>query len=102
MRWRPSTSRPGARERDLPDRRRGLAILQLERPRRQLEHGTAERDRPGRDHQQVAFVAVQGGDILGERCEPIVMEPSALAVDQQRGADLHHDAAEIGERWKLA
>ena len=94
--------RPGAGERDLPDRRRGLAVLELERPRRQPEHGTAERDRPGRDHQQVALVARQRGDVLRKRCQPIMMEPSALAVDQERGADLHHNAAEVTERWKLA
>src|SRR5258707_13073948 len=30
------------------------------------------------------------------------MQPSAFAVDQERGADLHHDAAEVGQGWELA
>ena len=48
---------PGARERDLPDGGGGLAVLQLERAARQLQHGAAERDRAGRHHQHVALLA---------------------------------------------
>ena len=59
--------RPGARERDLADGGRGLAVLELERARRQLEHGAAERDGAGRDHEDVALLAVQTGDVLGQR-----------------------------------
>ena len=67
---------PGARQRDLADRRGGLAVLELERPFRQLEHGAAERDRAGRNDDDVALVLVQLGDVLRQRGEPRLFEPA--------------------------
>ena len=61
---------PGARQRDLADRRGGLAVFELERTCRQLEHGAAERDRAGGDDQHVALVAVELGDVGGQRRKP--------------------------------
>src|SRR5579863_5128817 len=41
---------------------------------------------------------MQGRDVLGERGEPLLLHPPGRRIDQKRGADLHHDAAEVGER----
>ena len=43
------------------------------------------------------FSLVQGGDIGGERIEPVALEPAGGGVHQQRGADLDDDTAEILE-----
>src|SRR5262249_4492707 len=58
----------------------------------------AERDRAGRDNEHVAPLAVQLRNILHERDEPVPAQTPSLAVDQKRGTDLDHDAAEIGKR----
>ncbi len=97
MPWRPSASDPGARERDLPDGGGGLRVLELQRAARQLEHRAPERDRARRHDQHVAAVLVQRRDILGERGEPFLVHAAGRAVDEERGADLDDDAAEIGE-----
>src|SRR5262249_32923104 len=75
----------------------GLTIFELERSRRQLQHRAAKRDGAGRDHEHVALVAVQLGNVLGKRQEPGVMQSPTVAVDQKRGTDLYHHAAEVGE-----
>ena len=88
---------PGARQRDLADGGGGLAVLELERAGRQLEHGAAERDGAGGDHQHVVLLLVQGGDVGGELIEPVALQAAGGGVHQQRGADLDDDAAEILE-----
>src|SRR6185369_8625557 len=88
---------PGAGERDLADGCRRLAVLELERTLRQLEHRAAERDRPGRNDNDVAFIFVETRDVRGERNKPSFPRPARLGVDQERRADLDHDAAEVGE-----
>ena len=85
---------PGARKRDLPDGGGGLRLLQAERAGAELEHSAAERDGAGGDDEQVSFVLVQGGDVGGERVEPVALERAGILVDKQRRADLDDDAAE--------
>src|SRR5262249_38119155 len=97
-RMRAEHFRPGAGARDLADRGCGLAVLELELGR-QSQHAATERDRAGGDHQHVAALAVQLRDVGRERREPGLVEPSRPGIDQERGADLHDDAAEIAERW---
>jgi hypothetical protein len=55
---------PDAGQRDLPDRGGRLAVLQLERAARQLEHRAAECDGARGHDQDLAPVLVQAGDIL--------------------------------------
>ena len=62
--------RPDPRQRDLSDRRRALALLELQRPARQLQAAAPERDRARRHHQHVAALAMQLGDIGGQCREP--------------------------------
>src|SRR5450631_4598637 len=89
--------RPRARQRDLPDGGGGLAVLELERARGQLEHGAAERDGARGDYDDVALLFMQGGDVGRERGQPVAFEAAGGGVYQQRRADLHDDAAEGGE-----
>jgi hypothetical protein len=98
----PEHLRPRARQRDLAHGGGGLAILELQRPGRQLEHGAPERDRSRGDYEHVALASMQLGDVSHERGEPRVVQAPAIAVDQQRGADLHHQTAEIGEGGRFA
>ena len=86
--------RPGARERDLADGGGGLAILELQRARRQAEHGAPERDRAGGDHENVGAAPVHGGEVGDQRVEPGALEAARRLVDEQRRADLDDDAAE--------
>jgi hypothetical protein len=88
---------PGARERDLADRRGGLAVFELERSDRKLEPAAAERDRARRDDQEVACLAMQVGDIFDQRGEPRLVERAGLGIDEQGRADLDDDAVEVGE-----
>ena len=59
MPWRDERFGPGARQRDLAHGRGSLAVFELERTCRQLEHGAAEHDRSGGDDEDVALVAMQ-------------------------------------------
>src|SRR5262249_48799561 len=78
-----------------------LAVLELERAFGQFEHRAAERDRARGNHQHVALVAVQPRDVLGERGEPVLVHARSGGIHDQRGADLHHDAAKVGKAWDL-
>ena len=89
--------RPDPRQRDLADRGGGLAFLQLQRAARQFQPAAAERDRAGRDDQDVAALAMQLGDVGGQRRQPRRAHLAGVGIDQQRGADLDDDAAEIFE-----
>ena len=91
---------PDARQRDLADGGRGLALLELQRARRQAEHGAPERDRAGGDDEHVGAAGMELGDVLGERGEPGVIQPAARPVDEERGADLQDDAPERGKSRK--
>ena len=62
--------RPDPRQRDLADGGRALAFLELQRAARQFQAAAAERNRAGRDHQDVAALAMQFGDIGGQRRQP--------------------------------
>src|SRR6187551_442470 len=42
---------------------------------------------------------MQPGNVLAQRGKPFGAQPSGCGIDQQRGADLDDDAAEIGKRW---
>jgi len=88
---------PVARQRDLADRGGSLAVLELERTRRKPEYSAAERDGARGNHQEIASLAMQRGEIGGERGKPGFVEPARLGIDQEGGADLDDDAAEIGK-----
>ena len=56
---------PGARQRDLADRRRGLAVFELERAAGELEHGAAECNGARRHDQDVAPLLMKFGKVAG-------------------------------------
>ncbi len=93
--------RPGARQRDLADRGRRLAVLQLERALAQARDMAPERDRPGGHDQHVRAARVQRRDVGDERVEPVLLQGAARVVDQQRRADLDDDARELVEGGQL-
>ena len=92
---------PVAGERDLADGGGGLALLQPEGAGRQAEHGAPQRDRAGGDDEDVGAALVQLGKIFGECGEPGMAQAATVAIDQQAGADLDDDAAEIGKVRRL-
>ena len=89
--------RPDARQGDLADGGGGLALLELQRAGGEAEHGAAEGDGAGRDHQHIGAAPVQPGDVLRQRREPAFVRLAARPVDEQGRADLEHDAAELVE-----
>src|SRR5262249_35208690 len=89
--------RPGARERDLADRGGGLAVLELERAFRQLEHAAAQGNGTRRHNEDVALARMQRRDVGRERGEPCLFDAAALGVNKQRRPDLDDNTAEIGE-----
>ena len=89
--------RPDARERDLPDGGRRLAFLEPQRAGRQPQHRAPHGDGAGGDDEHVGAPGMQIGDILGKRREPGMVQPPAGAVDEERGADLQDDAAELAD-----
>lgn len=92
---------PVAGQRDLADGGSGLALLQPQGAGGQAEHGAPERDRAGGDDEDIGAALVQLGEVLGQCSEPGMAQAAAAAVDQQAGADLDDDAAEIGELGRL-
>ena len=74
----------------------GLAILQPQRAGAEAKHAPAECNRAGRDDEHIDAPPMQLGDVLGERREPSMIELAPHAVNEQRRADLQHDAAELG------
>jgi hypothetical protein len=95
---RPQHFRPDPRQRDLPHGGGALAFLELQRAARQFQTAAAERNRAGRDHQNVAAFAMQLGDVGRQRSQPRRTNLARIGVDQERGADLDDDAAEVFER----
>ena len=75
MPWCAERLRPDPRERDLADRGRRLAFLELQQRRAEVQDGAPQRDGAGGDDQHVDAARVQLGDILGERREPGMVEP---------------------------
>jgi hypothetical protein len=65
-----------------------LAFLELQRPGRQAEHRTPERNGAGRHHEHVGATGVEIGDILGQGGKPGVVEPAPGPIHEERGADL--------------
>ena len=63
-------ARPFTRERNLSDRRRSLAIFELERSLRQPGDRASKRNRAGGHDNDTRAALVQGGDVRGERFEP--------------------------------
>ena len=88
---------PGASERDLADGRGGLAVLELECAARQRKRSTRRPNAIAPEDTTMISGAtpLQRGEIGGERVEP--RPADAVRVDEQRGADLDDDAAEVGE-----
>jgi len=86
----------GTGERDLAHRRRGLRLLQLQRPARKAQHVPPQRDgaRGYQDH--LLPRTGEAGHVLRQRGEPVGVEPALPAVHQQAGADLHNDAPGLG------
>ena len=60
-----------------------------------------KRDGARGHHDDVAFLFMEGGDIGGERGQPVALERAGGGVHQQRRADLHDDAAEVFERGRF-
>ena len=75
--------RPDSRQRDLPHCRGGLAFLELERSARQFETAASERDRTGGHDQEFATLAVQPGEVVGQRREPRGAHFAGVGIDQQ-------------------
>ena len=75
-----------------------LLGLEFERTGGELEHSATECDGARRDNEDIALVAVKFGKIGGQRGQPGFLEPAGLRIDEERGADFHDDAAEVGER----
>src|SRR3712207_7857671 len=53
------------------------------------------------DDEDIRPPGVEIGDILRERREPGMVQPSARPVDEERGADLQDDAAEDRKSTRL-
>ena len=88
---------PGVREPDLPDRRRGLALLQSQATRRQPELPPPQRDRAGRHEDDLLAPFAQCREVRGQRLEPGAIQATRGAVDEQRRADLDHDPPRPGQ-----
>ena len=89
--------RPGARQRDLADRRRRLAVLELQRAALEAGDAPAERDRSRGDDQHVGAALVQRGEVVDQSLEPVLLERALGGVDQQRRADLDDNSRELIE-----
>ena len=86
--------RPGSRQRDLADGGGRLALLELQRPLGELQQRAAEGDGAGGDDQHVGAAGRMAGDIGAKRLQPALAQRALRTIDEQRGADLHDDAAE--------
>src|SRR4029450_6259303 len=84
------------REIDLADRRRGLAILELERSFGELERVASKRNRAGGDHDHLLVVFAKRSDVVGKRGEPGASQHARRCIDQEGGADLDDDALCLG------
>ncbi len=87
----------GMHQLHLPGRRRGLQILEARAPLVDTQYGTANRDRTRGHDQQLMAVGFQLRDIVGERPQPVPIQP-ARRVNEERGADLDDQPAVVGER----
>ncbi len=92
---------PGAGQRDLSDRGGGLALLEAQRARGQAEDGAPQGDRARGDDEHIRAALMQIGEVLGESGEPGLTQATAVAVDEEARADLHHDATELVQRRRL-
>ncbi len=75
---------PLAGQRNLPDRRRSLAVFELEPSFGQGRDRTTERNRAGGYHNHARAALVEGGNIRDERFEPCALDSAEGAVDQER------------------
>ncbi len=98
MPWRPSTSAQVRASAIWPTAAAAWLSSSFSVAARQLQDAAAERDGAGGNHQHVAALLVQGGDVGGQCFQPVMLQTPGGSIHQERGADLHHDAAEIGER----
>ena len=97
MPWRPSTSAQVRASAIWPTAAAAWLSSSFSDPARQLQDAAAERDGAGGNHEHVAPLLMQSGDVGGQRFQPVVPQSPGGSVHQERGADLHHDTAEIGE-----
>ena len=86
--------RPDSRQGDLADGGGGLAVFEFQVASGEAQHGPPERDRAGRNDEEIGALRVQIRDVLGKREEPASPDAALFAIDQQGGADLDDDAAE--------
>ncbi len=89
---------PGVRQADLADCRRRLFLFQLEPRRRQPELPASECDGARRHQQHFLPAGTQRRYIRGQRLKPGAVRGALLRIDQQRGADLDHDATRAQQR----
>ena len=77
-------ARPFARKGNLSDRRRSLAVVELERAFGQPRDRAAKRDRAGRHDYDACAALVESGDVRRERFEPFASDGAKGPVDQER------------------
>src|ERR1700727_445751 len=77
-------ARPLAGERNLPYRRRGLAVFELERSLRQPGDRATKRDRPRGHDNDARATLVQRSDVLRGGFEPFASHAPDAAADQDR------------------
>jgi hypothetical protein len=78
----------------LPGRSRRLQVLEPGAALVDAEYRAANRDRPGRDYQQLVLLFAQHADIVGKPLEPAAVHV-AVVTDQQRRTDLDHEATVV-------
>jgi hypothetical protein len=89
--------RPGARQGDLADRRRSLAVLELQRAPLEAGDPPPQRDRPRGDDQHIRAALMQFREVVDQGLEPFMLERALCGVDEQRRADLDDDSRELIE-----
>jgi hypothetical protein len=78
---------------DLAHGRGGLAQLQLQRTRRELQLTPAQRDGAGGHEHHLLFARAQAQQVFDEAFEPGPIDLSAGLVDEQRRTDFDDDPA---------
>ena len=86
--------RPDSRQGDLAHGGGGLAVFEFQVASGEPQHGPPERDRAGRNDEEISALRVQIRDVLCKRVEPAPLDAALVAIDQQGRAGLDHDAAE--------
>jgi len=84
-------------EADLPGRGRRLLFIETQGAPAQPKMATADRDRAGRDDDDVLVAAAATREVIDQRVEPGAVD-LAILVDKQSRADLDDEPARRGQR----